>query len=227
MPLTSKLRRTGPILVVFVIIALAAVSCSAVDAPEKTNKPPDERKFESVDRLGDVYSNQAVMQAPPSFEGANPWSYFGGVQCCLMEDVRCGTADRAYKKAVTLLSTIHDSSSTQKAQSATTPSSGILSKVLSSALPNPHGQGPISSAIRIVMKLRHQSWIPRVIWTMLGSNGDDREGGAKTSEGYKNTATVIALLKRATSLGHTDAMFTLASISLVCYLPFLTPVRGR
>ena len=132
-----------------------------------------------------------------------------------MEGMWCGTADRVYKKAVTLLSTIHDSSSTQKAQSATHASSGLLSRAFSSVLPDPHGRGPISSAIRIVMKLRHQSWLPRIIWTILGFNGDDREGGSKAGEGYRTTASVISLLKHATSLGHTDAMFTLASISLV------------
>ena len=142
-----------------------------------------------------------------------------------MENMGCGTADRVYKTAVTLLSTIHDSSSTQKSQSSTDVSSGFLSKVFSSILPNPHGQGPISSATRIVMKLRHQSWIPRIVWTTLGFNGDDRGGGAKTSEGYRNTAAVIALLKHATSLGHTDAMFTLASLSLVRCLTFLTALR--
>ena len=67
------------------------------------------------------------------------------------------------------------------------------------------------------MKLRHQSWIPRIIWTILGFKLDDHDGGAKTSEGYRTTATVISLLKHATSLGHTDAMFTLASLSLVRY----------
>lgn len=66
------------------------------------------------------------------------------------------------------------------------------------------------------MKLRHQSWLPRIVWIILGLNGDGRED-LKTSEGYRNTATVIALLKHAISLGHTDAMFTLASLSLVRY----------
>jgi len=74
------------------------------------------------------------------------------------------------------------------------------------------------------MKLRHQSWVPRIIWTMLGLNGDGREEDPKTSEGYRNTAAVIALLRHAISLGHTDAMFTLASLSLVRYLFFLTLV---
>lgn len=74
------------------------------------------------------------------------------------------------------------------------------------------------------MKLRHQSWVPRIIWTMLGLNGDGREEDPKTSEGYRNTAGVVALLKHAIGLGHTDAMFTLASLSLVRYLFFLTLV---
>lgn len=74
------------------------------------------------------------------------------------------------------------------------------------------------------MKLRHQSWLPRIFWSILGLNGDVREDDLKTGEGYRSTATVIALLKHATSLGHTDAMFTLASLSLVRYPSFLTLV---
>ena len=74
------------------------------------------------------------------------------------------------------------------------------------------------------MKLRHQSWVPRIIWTILGLNGNGREEDSKTSDGYRNTAAVIALLRHAISLGHTDAMFTLASLSLVRYPFFLTLV---
>lgn len=134
------------------------------------------------------------------------------------------TADRVYRKAITLLSSIRDSPVTHKAESTTSAASGILSKVLSSILPNPHGQGPFSSAIRIAMKLRHQSWLPRIVWTSLGLNGDHREDDPSTSESYRNTATVISMLKHASGLGHTDAMFTLASLSLVSSWPFLTLV---
>ena len=203
--------------IVFAVVALV-VSCSAVDASEQTNEPPDMRKLESVDILRDVYSNQAVMQAPPSFEGTRYWVSFGGVQCHLIADAQCDIADRAYKKAIALLATIRDSPPTHNAQSAHPTSSGILSKVLSSIIPSPHGQGPFSSAIRIAMKLRHQSWFPRIFWTILGLNVDGRDEDPETSEGYRNTATVITLLRRAISLGHTDAMFTLASLSLVRYI---------
>ena len=133
----------------------------------------------------------------------------------------CDTADRTYKKAINLLSTIRDSPVTKKVESATPSSSGLLSKVLSSLLPSPHGQGPFSSAIRIAMKLRHQSWLPRIFWTLFGFKGGHREEDPSTSEGYRNTALVISLLKHAISLGHTDAMFTLASLSLVSFISFL------
>lgn len=71
------------------------------------------------------------------------------------------------------------------------------------------------------MKLRHQSWVPRIVWKLLRFNGDGREGDQATSEGYRNTVAVILLLKHAISLGHTDAMFTLASISLVSFQSFM------
>ena len=76
------------------------------------------------------------------------------------------------------------------------------------------------------MKLRHQSWLPRIFWTLLGFNSH-REEDSSTGEDYRNTAAVISLLKRAISLGHTDAMFTLASLSLVSYLSFLILVWGN
>jgi hypothetical protein len=72
------------------------------------------------------------------------------------------------------------------------------------------------------MKLRHQSWLPRIVRILLGFNGDRREEDPSASEGYRTTAAVISLLKHAISLGHTDAMFTLASLSLVSCLSFLT-----
>lgn len=71
------------------------------------------------------------------------------------------------------------------------------------------------------MKLRHQSWLPRIFWTLLGFNGGYGEEDPSASEDYRNTAAVISLLKHAISLGHTDAMFTLASLSLVSCSSFL------
>jgi len=73
--------------IVFAVVALVVISCSATDTPERTNDPPDVQKPESVDRLGDVHLNQAVMQAPPSFEGTRLCVSFGGIQCYLMEHV--------------------------------------------------------------------------------------------------------------------------------------------
>lgn len=169
------------------MVALVVIACSATDTPEQTGTG----KPAVVDRMADVHSTQAIMKTPPSFE-----------------------ADRVYKKAITLLSTIRDSPAVQKADSTIPSSSGILSKVLSSILPNPHGQGPFSSAIRIAMKLRRQPWLPRIMWTLVGFNGDHPEDDPSTSESYRTTATVISMLKHAINLGHTDAMFTLASLSL-------------
>jgi len=70
-----------------VVLAFVVISCSATDAPERSNETPAIGKRESVDKLGDVHLNQAVIQAPPSSEGAHSWVCFGGVQY-LMEDMR-------------------------------------------------------------------------------------------------------------------------------------------
>lgn len=205
--------------ITFAVFALVIISCSATVTPEQTNGPRSTGKPEVGDRLADVHSTQAIMRTPPSFEGATSCVYSANARRYLM--LQCDAADRVYKKAVTILSTIRDSPVIPTVESATPPSSGLLSKVLSSILPNPHGQGPFSSAIRIAMKLRHQSWLPRILWTLLGFNNGHREAGSTTSEDYRNTATVISLLKHAVSLGHTDAMFTLASLSIVSCLSFL------
>lgn len=53
------------------VLAFVVISCSATDAPERSNETPAIGKRESVDKLGDVHSNQAVIQAPPSSEGAH------------------------------------------------------------------------------------------------------------------------------------------------------------
>jgi hypothetical protein len=67
-----------------VVLALVVISCSATDSPEQTNEPSAIRKPEGVDILGDMHSNQEVMQASSAFEGTYSWAH---VQCYLMENL--------------------------------------------------------------------------------------------------------------------------------------------
>lgn len=80
-------------------------------------------------------------------------------------------------------------------------------------LPNIQGQGPIASAMRIVLKLRHQTWIPSIVTNFLGK---ELGGGRKKEEELQSKAVkVIDLLQHAAELGHTDALYALSQLYLV------------
>ncbi|KAM5533642.1 hypothetical protein V8D89_012690 [Ganoderma adspersum] len=83
---------------------------------------------------------------------------------------------------------------------------------LSSFLPSIQGQGPIASALRILVKLRNQSWVPSFVTDYLGR---ERLNGKRKDEELKGRAVkVIDLLQHAAELGHTDALYTLGQVSL-------------
>jgi len=84
--------------------------------------------------------------------------------------------------------------------------------MLSSILPNPQGRGPLGSALRIVIKLRHQSWLPRFLSSRLSHDSGRRRSDEELSG---RAIKVIDLLQHAADLGHLDALFTLGKISLV------------
>lgn len=93
---------------------------------------------------------------------------------------------------------------------------GQSSSFLSYILPSAQGQGPIASAMRIAMKLRHQSWIPSTITDYFAR--EIRGGRRKDNELAGRAIKVIDLLQHAAELGNTDALYTLAQISLVCFI---------
>ena len=74
--------------------------------------------------------------------------------------------------------------------------------------------------MRIVMKLRHQPWIPSFITEYLGK---ELGGGRKKDEEMHSKAVkVLDLLQHAAELGHSDALYTLARVSLVSDANFKT-----
>lgn len=94
---------------------------------------------------------------------------------------------------------------------------------LSSFLPNIQGQGPIASALRILVKLRNQSWLPSIVTNYLGR---ERSNGKKKDEELKGRAVkVIDLLQHAAELGHTDALYTLGQVSLVSTFSLCVLIR--
>lgn len=97
---------------------------------------------------------------------------------------------------------------------------------LSSFLPSIQGQGPIASAMRILVKLRNHSWLPGFVTDYLGR---ELTNGRKKDEEFKGKAVkVIDLLQHAAELGHTDALYTLGQVSLVSLTSVhLLPVSPR
>ena len=84
--------------------------------------------------------------------------------------------------------------------------------ILSSILPNPQGQGPLSSALRIAIRLRHQSWLPRFLSSRLSQDSGRRRSDEELS---RRAIKVMDLLQHAADLGHLDALLALGKISLV------------
>ena len=98
------------------------------------------------------------------------------------------------------------------------PSHHTTNFPLSYLLPSMQGQGPIASAMRILVKLRNHSWLPSSVTDFLGR---ELSSGRKKDEEFKGKAVkVLDLLQHAAELGHTDALYTLGQVSLV--RPFIT-----
>ncbi|KAI9441659.1 hypothetical protein H4582DRAFT_2110434 [Lactarius indigo] len=73
-------------------------------------------------------------------------------------------------------------------------------------------QGPLGSALRIAIKLRHQSWLPR----FLSSRFSQENGRRRTDEELRGRAIkVMDLLQHAADLGNLDALFVLGKLSLL------------
>ena len=67
--------------------------------------------------------------------------------------------------------------------------------------------------MRIVLKLRHQTWIPSIVTNFLGK---ELGGGRKKEEELQSKAIkVLDLLQHAAELGHTDALYALSQLYLV------------
>ena len=121
-------------------------------------------------------------------------------------------AARAYKQALATLATLTTLPSSRAFEPHHPFSWPTGNSFLSSFLPNPQGQGPLGSALRIAIKLRHQSWLPR----FLSSRSSQESGRRRSDEELRGRAIkVMDLLQHAADLGHLDALFVLAKISLV------------
>jgi len=121
-------------------------------------------------------------------------------------------AARAYKQALATLATLTSIPPSRAFEAHHQFSWNTGHSILSSILPNPQGHGPLSSALRIAIRLRHLSWLPR----FLSSRFSQESGRRRSDEELRRRAIkVMDLLQHAADLGHLDALSTLAKISLV------------
>ena len=76
----------------------------------------------------------------------------------------------------------------------------------------------MANAFRILLKLRHQSLLPKFI-----SRLSDTQSGSRSRDDDLNgkAVKVLDLLQHAADLGHEDALYTLAKVSLVRDLPLI------
>lgn len=123
-------------------------------------------------------------------------------------------ASRAYKQAMSTLAHMnaHPYAHRDEAAHGAYGTQGYPTSFWSALLPNIQGQGPIASAMRIALKLRHQTWIPSFVTSFLGK---ELGGGRKKEEELQSKAVkVIDLLQHAAELGHTDALYALSQLYL-------------
>ncbi|KAI0313018.1 HCP-like protein [Amylostereum chailletii] len=125
-------------------------------------------------------------------------------------------AARAYKHALATLSTLTALSPSHSPEPIRPgqPSWFSSNSILSSILPNPQGHGPFATALRIAYKLQNQSWLPRFLTSRVTQDGFG--GRRRRDEDLRGRAIkTLDLLHHAAELGHDDALFTLAKLSLM------------
>ena len=118
-------------------------------------------------------------------------------------------ASRAYKQAMSTLATLTALPPMQSEE----PSHHSTNFPLSALLHSTQGQGPIASALRILVKLRNHSWLPAFVTDYFGRESSN--GRRKDEEHRGKAVKVLDLLHHAAELGHTDALYTLGQVSLV------------
>src|ERR1700733_3255376 len=104
---------------------------------------------------------------------------------------------------------------------AAASNSQITPSFIRSLFPNAHG--PISMLLRMTNRVRNHRWIPRWLSGKMDRiKNDDSSSSWNVFRGYGSSADstggksikIIDLLEHAADLGHLDAMYTLAGLSL-------------
>lgn len=133
-------------------------------------------------------------------------------------------ASRAYKQAVATLATLtaHPPSFTFDPSLI---NNGNSKSIFSAFLPNLQGQGPIGSALRIFLKLHYHTVRRLSIALGLGQETIGMGSRRKDEEQRLKAIKVLDLLLHSAELGNTDALFTLAKVSLVSLASYPLPWR--
>ncbi|KAI0062446.1 HCP-like protein [Artomyces pyxidatus] len=174
----------------FGLVALAAASGSAEKPPVTAHELSQE-------------PNAVTTSFPPSAAPSSDATRD-------MDIETANEAARAYRQAMATLATLTALPPSHTPDMPPSPSWPAGNSILSSFLPNPQGQGPLGSAMRIAIKLKHQSWLPRFL-----SSRPDRERRRRDEELRGKAIKVVDLLQHAAELGNTDALFILGQISLI------------
>ncbi|KAI0272118.1 hypothetical protein BGY98DRAFT_1002630 [Russula aff. rugulosa BPL654] len=182
------------------IIALGVASGAAqVSSPAQAELSHDSSVTSSLSVLGSLPSGSHHHKGSPS------------------ETDSANEAARAYKQALVTLASITALPSSRTYEPPHQLSWRTKDSILSSFLPNPQGRGPLAVSIRVAIKLRHQSWLPRFLSSRLS-----QEGLRSDEELSGRAIKVMDLLQHAADLGHLDAFFTLGKISLLPPTPHFT-----
>ncbi|KAI0000900.1 hypothetical protein BJV77DRAFT_1057826 [Russula vinacea] len=185
------------------------------------------RHVPSTKRVWLAWAIIALCAASGGAQDSSP-AHVDGTSVTVRHSLHSGThllspvcdAARAYKQALTTLATITALPSSRAFETPHQFSWRTGNSILSSILPNPQGRGPLGSAVRIVIKLRHQSWLPRFLSSRLSQDSGRRRSDEELSS--RSAIKVMDLLQHAADLGHLDALFTLGKISLLPPTPHFT-----
>lgn len=132
------------------------------------------------------------------------------MQSCALRTVHA--ASRAYRHAIATLTTMTARPPVTTFDPALATGNGNSKSIFTSFLPNFQGQGPIGSTIRIILKIHHYTF--RRI-TSSAQDGLGLGSKKKDEEMRGKAVKVVDLLEHSAELGNSDALFTLAQISLV------------
>ncbi|KAG2015685.1 MMS2 [Coprinopsis cinerea AmutBmut pab1-1] len=120
-------------------------------------------------------------------------------------------AARAYKQALATLSALKPHPSQYVFDASLAAGNSNTKSIFNSFLPNLQGQGPIGSAVRIILKLHHFA-TSAFGQERLGLGGSGKK--KKDEELRGKSIKVMDLLQHSAELGNLDALYTLAMVSL-------------